>query len=57
MLSLYSKQSTQLKNKIHGELVLGTPSKHVISSLKRSSKNLKREMEYLEKVLNDNVKR
>ena len=57
MLSVYSKQSTQLKNKIHGEEVLGTPSKAVVSSLKRSLKQLEKEIEVLEKVLLDNVKK
>ena len=36
LLSVYTKQSTMLKNKIHGESVLGNPSKVVLSSLKRS---------------------
>ncbi|SEB49808.1 Transposase [Tenacibaculum sp. MAR_2009_124] len=57
MLSIYSKQSTQLKNKIHGEEVLGYPSKVVVNSLNRSLKKLKKEMEVLEKALNDNVKK
>ena len=57
MLSVYSKQSTQLKNKIHGEEVLGTPSKAVLSSLKRSLKRLEKEMVFLEKTLLDNVKK
>ena len=57
MLSIYSKQSTQLKNKIHGEKVLGTPSNLVVSSLKRSLKNLQKEIETLEKALLDNVKK
>lgn len=57
MLSVYSKQSTQLKNKIHGEEVLGTPSKAVLSSLKRSLKHLEKEIVFLEKTLLDNVKK
>jgi transposase len=56
-LSIYSKQSTQLKNKIHGEDVLGTPSKIVVRSLKRSLKYLKKEMDTLEKALDKNVKK
>ena len=56
-LSIYSKQSTQLKNKIHGEDVLGNPSKIVVSSLKRSLKYLKKEMDTLEKALDKNVKK
>jgi transposase len=35
-LSVYTKQSTVLKNKLHGESVLGNPSKVVVTSLKRS---------------------
>ncbi|WP_452219681.1 IS110 family transposase, partial [Lacinutrix salivirga] len=38
LLSVYRKQSTMLKNKIHGESVLGNPSKVVSMSLKRSLK-------------------
>ena len=57
MLSIYSKQSTQLKNKIHGEEVLNNPSKSVVRSIKRSLKNIELEMELLEKVLLDNVKK
>lgn len=57
MLSIYSKQSTQLKNKIHGEEVLGTPSKGVIKSIKRSLKNLEKEIDFLEKALLENVKK
>ncbi|MBP1841751.1 transposase [Formosa algae] len=36
LLSVYTKQSTMLKNKLHGEAVLGNPSKVVVSSLKRN---------------------
>ena len=57
MLSIYSKQSTQLKNKLHGEEVLGTPSKAVVRSLNRSLKNLEKEIEVLEVALLDNVKK
>ena len=57
MLSIYSKQSTQLKNKLHGEEVLGTPSKAVVRSLNRSLKNLEKEIEVLEAALLDNVKK
>jgi len=32
-----------LKNKLHGEAVLGNPSKVVVGSLKRSLKQLKKE--------------
>ena len=44
LLDTYQKQSTQLKNKIHGEEALGKPSKMVLSSLKRSLKTLQKEM-------------
>jgi len=47
-LSVYTKQSTMLKNKLHGEAVLGEPSKAVVRSLKRSLKQLEKEMKSLE---------
>lgn len=56
LLSVYTKQSTQLKNKIHGELTLGNPSKVVVRSLKRQLKSLEREMCSLENSLSENVK-
>ena len=37
-----------LKNKLHGEDVLGNPSKVVVSSLKRSLKQVKKELETIE---------
>jgi len=55
-LSVYTKQSTVLKNKIHGEEVLGVPSKIVFSSLKRSLRNLKKEMKMLEEKLLEIIK-
>jgi len=57
LLSVYSKQSTQIKNKLHGETVLGVPSKAVLSSLNRQLKSLKREMKALEEKLEKNVKK
>ncbi len=48
VLSVYTKQSTMLKNKLHGEAVLGEPSKAVVRSLKRSLTHLKKEMKTLE---------
>ena len=48
LLSVYTKQSTMLKNKLHGEKVLGNPSKEVVSSLKRSLKQVKKEIKSLE---------
>ena len=48
LLSVYTKQSTMLKNILHGEAVLGNPSKDVVSSLKRSLKQVKKELEFIE---------
>ncbi|MDW5291034.1 IS110 family transposase [Formosa sp. PL04] len=48
LLSVYTKQSTMLKNKVHGETVLGNPSKVVVSSLKRSLKHVQKELKTLE---------
>ncbi len=48
LLSMYTKQSTMIKNKLHGEEVLGYPSKAVVQSLKRSLKQVKKEMKTLE---------
>ena len=46
-LSIYTKQSTMLKNKLHGEAVLGEPSKMVVRSLKRSLRQLQKEIRTL----------
>ena len=51
LLSVYTKQSTMLKNKIHGEAVLGNPSKLVVRSLKRCLKQLEKEIKDLENKL------
>lgn len=56
LLAVYTKQSTALKNKLHGESVLGNPSKAVTSSLKRSLRQVKKEMEMLEDKLQILVK-
>ena len=40
-----------LKNKLHGEAVLGNPSKAVVSSLKRSFKQVQKEMTTIEEKL------
>lgn len=48
LLDTYTKQSTQLKNKIHGEEVLGKPSKTVIQSLQKSIKFNEKEQGKLE---------
>ncbi|MBO6881937.1 transposase, partial [Winogradskyella sp.] len=47
-ISVYTKQSTMLKNKLHGEAILGEPSKLVVRSLKRSLKQLEKEIKTLE---------
>jgi transposase len=51
LLSVYTKQSTMLKNKLHGEAVLGHPSKLVATSLKRSLRQLKKEIDTIEEKL------
>ena len=51
LLSVYTKQSTMLKNKMHGKLVLGIPSKVVVSSLKQSLKHLEKQVKTLESKL------
>jgi transposase len=51
LLSVYTKQSTMLKNKLHGESVLGNPCKAVLQSLKRSLKQVKKELKTLEEKL------
>lgn len=56
LLSTYKKQQTSLKNKIKGEVVLGSPSLITIKSLKRSLNNLQKEIQILEIKLNELVK-
>ena len=56
LLSLYFKQTTALKNKIHGEAVLGNPSLLVVRSLKRSLKYIQKEIKALEDKLTTIVK-
>jgi len=51
LLSVYTKQSTVVKNKLHGEAVLGHPSKLVVTSLKRSLRQLKKEIDTIEEKL------
>jgi transposase len=43
-LAVYTKQSTMLKNKLHGESILGTTSTDVVRSLNRSLKQLQKEI-------------
>ena len=57
MLSVYSKQSTALKNKIHGETTLGNTQSSVVKSIKRSQKSIKKEVDLLEKQLLEIVKK
>ena len=56
-LSIYTKQSTALKNKIHGEEVLGVPSKIVMSSLKRTLKAIAKEVKMIEEKLVGMIKK
>lgn len=56
LIDIYLKQSTAIKNKIHGEKTLGIPSKAVYRSLNRSLKSIKKEIGLLEDRLNALVK-
>lgn len=56
LLTLYFKQTTAIKNKIHGEEVLGIPSSIVMKSLKKSLKQTKNEILKLESYLTELVK-
>jgi transposase len=47
-LSVYTKQSTMLKNKLHGESVLGNPSEYLVRSIKRCLRHLHKKMRNLE---------
>ena len=57
LLDIYTKQSTAIENKIHGEKALGVPSKFVLLSLERNLKHLKNEIEKIEIRLLDLVKK
>lgn len=57
LLDSYQKQTTVLKNKIHGEQALGEPSKAVIRSLQRSLKYIKEEVKKVELRLDKLVKK
>lgn len=48
LLDSYLKKRTATKNKMHGEEVLGIPSKYVYSSLKRDLKHLDKEVKGIE---------
>ncbi len=56
LLDVYVKKSTATKNKLHGEKVLGVPSKTVYASLKRDLKHLDKEISILEDKLLSLVK-
>jgi transposase len=56
LVSTYLKQTTALKNKLHGEDALGNPCKLVISSLKRALRNIEKEIKLLEDKLLSIVK-
>ena len=56
LLDSYLKKRTMTKNKLHGEDVLGIPSKHVYRSLKRNRKHLDTEIESIETKLLSLVK-
>lgn len=51
LIEIYLKQSTALKNKLHGEKTLGIPSKTVYHSLNRSLKMIQKEIQLLENKL------
>lgn len=57
LLESYQKQLTAIKNKLHGEEVLGRPSKSVYHSLNRSKKNLQAEIKLLEDKVLELVKK
>lgn len=56
LIDIYLKQSTALKNKLHGEKTLGKPSKTVYHSLNRSLKAVQKEIQILEDRLLEIVK-
>lgn len=56
LTDIYIKQSTALKNKLHGEKTLGIPSKVVYRSLNRSLKAVEKEIKLLEERLTELVK-
>ncbi len=56
MLDNYLKKRTATKNKLHGENVLGIPSKFVYRSLNRDLKHLNKEVKGIEERLLELVK-
>jgi len=57
LMDIYLKQRTQLKNKLHGEKVLGIPSKTVYNSLKKSLAQLDKQLSNLQERLMTLVKK
>ena len=57
LMGIYLKQRTQIKNKLHGEKVLGIPSKMVYNSLRRSLNQLDKELTKLHERLLSLVKK
>ncbi|MFT4847545.1 MAG: transposase [Sediminicola sp.] len=55
-MDAYLKHCTAIKKKIHGERILGVPSKVVYRSLERSLKSLRKEIVLLEQRLLELVK-
>ncbi|CAM3984869.1 MULTISPECIES: IS110 family transposase [Flavobacterium] len=56
LMDSYIKKRTIAKNKLHGEEVLGFPSKHVYHSLNRNKKHLDKEIKAIEDKLMSLVK-
>lgn len=56
LLNNYKKQLTAIKNKLHGEEVLGRPSKMVYHSLNRTKKHLEKELKAIEQKVLELVK-
>ena len=57
LMDNYKKQLTAIKNKLHGEAVLGRPSKMVYHSLNRTKKHLEKEIKALEQKVLELVKK
>ncbi|UNY99852.1 IS110 family transposase [Zhouia spongiae] len=57
LLDIYLKQRSAIKNKLHGETVLGVPSKMVYRSLEQSLKHFNKHIEALEQRLLELVKK
>lgn len=57
LIETYKKKLTAIKNKLHGEAVLGRPSKLSYHSLNRTKKHLENEIKLLEQEVLDLVKK